>query len=660
MSGTSARHVGEFWRQEVIMGGNGKACRRIGGFRGVARVLALGALLAIVPALASAATVPPNGTKLTTQTEILADKRIAPMLSEQSAAQLEALAGRYRDIIADGGFPKVPNGTYKKGKQGKGVGALNRRLYMEGYLRVEGTQGEYAELYTSATEEGVRRYQRNHGLEVSGKIDGPTLKMLNVPAELRLRTIEANIERLRTYSADLGSRYLVVNVPSQQIEAVSGGYVYSRHNAVVGREDRPTPVVATALSDVIFNPYWNAPASIVERDLIPKLLSDRDVLEDMNIKVFQGFGGPEIDPRTVNWRTAIADDYHFRQEPGEGNAMATAKINFPSPFGIYLHDTPDKVYFTTNHRLYSSGCVRVDKVAILLDWILNGQDGLGSAEISAYAETLENREVKLLEPPQLRVTYLTAWPVGNTVAFRPDVYDLDGTGFVMGQPMPVGELSDDGQRFVLKPVPRKPSAVDADEFQGFTLFGSRRNRNSSPTLLDASGKPRKPSLFGGLYEEQSYAGGRNTGLGAKKTVAPAVAVKKTAVEKKPKTVTSKKDKPGLFDWDAYRKSQKKTATTTKKKPAVKKEAAKKAAVEEKKVASTTKKATDAKAAEAKAAAKKATDTEVASKKPAAPKKETDKKLDCKPGTDGKLPKGCPPAVVAEKKKPKPEDAAAAN
>ena len=639
------------------MGDRGMLSRLGKLFSVYASAVALGAMLAFASVPTNAATVPPNNTKLTTQTELLVNKKVLPMLTEQSAGQLESLAQRYRDVVANGGFPKVPNGNYKKGKQHKSIAILNRRLYLEGYLRVEATQGEYEQLYTSATEEAVRRYQRNMGLEPSGKIDTATLKQLNVTAAQRLRTIEANIERLRTYATDLGNRYLVVNVPSQQIEAVSGGYVYSRHNAVVGREDRPTPVVATALSDVIFNPYWNAPASIVERDLIPKLLSDRNVLEEMNIKVFQGYGGPEVDPRKINWRKAVPDDYHFRQEPGEGNAMATAKINFSSPFGIYLHDTPDKVYFTTNHRLYSSGCVRVDKVAILLDWILNGQDGIGAPEIAAYAETLENREVKLIESPQLRVTYLTAWPAGNTVAFRNDVYDLDNSGFIVGQPMPVGELSDDGQRFVLKPIPRQPSAVDEDEFGGFFLFSRHRNKQNEfvdTVNADGTATPRKRrTFFGGLYDED---------LGSANA-----AKKKTTAAAQPATTKKKlkksKDTPGLFDWDAYRKGEKSASTTTKKKkPAVTKEAAKKVddtkAVAKKPAVQDAKKKPECKPGADGKLPKDCPAGEAATTKPAG--QDAKKKPECKPGADGKVSKDCPVEEAAANKKPKPAADTAAN
>jgi murein L,D-transpeptidase YcbB/YkuD len=170
----------------------------------------------------------------------------------------------------------------------------------------------------------------------------------------------------------------------------------------------------TAISDINFNPYWNAPPSIIERDIIPKIVGgNSSFLQKMNMKVFDGVGGPEIDPNSVNWRRAVADNYQFRQEPGGENAMATAKINFSSPFGNYLHDTPEQHLFEGNGRFFSSGCVRVQKVAILLNWILNGQDGFNPGRIEDLAQSLERLDVKIANPPQLRVAYLTAWPTAG-------------------------------------------------------------------------------------------------------------------------------------------------------------------------------------------------------------------------------------------------------
>ena len=567
--------------------------------------------------------------KVYTKTEIVAGQNIAPMLSPSSASQMEAILSRYQSIVASGGFPKVPNGSYKKGSKGAGVAALNQRLFQDGYLRAEATQGEFASLFTTATQEAVVRFQRNMGLNPTGKIDGATLAQLNVPAERRLRTIQVNIGRLKTYEENLGDRYLVVNVPSQQLETVQGGKVYSRHNVIVGRPERPTPVVMTALDNVAFNPYWNAPVSIVEKDIIPKLQAGTGIIEELNIKVFDGYGGPEIDPKTVDWDNVAPDKYFFREEPGPKSAMATAKINFPSPFGIYLHDTPDKQLFASSTRYYSSGCVRVENMPQLVEWVLNGQEGIGAPQIAALAETLEQKVVTLVAPPQLRVAYLTAWPVGNTVAFRNDIYDLDSSGYVTGQPMPVGELSDDGLRYILKPVPRKASAVDEAEAEGFSIFSSSKKVKKKPgaTTSDAS-----TGIFG---KPKASATTTTTDAASKPAQTTSTASSSGKAKAKPK-----KDFAGLFDWEAYRKKQgSKSAATTKKSPAKKKIVP----------AAATATATPTPTLKPTAKTAIASAQPADSKKPVLPKPVAKPKAaaaTCKPDASGKLPAGCAPAATA--------------
>jgi len=150
------------------------------------------------------------------------------------------------------------------------------------------------------------------------------------------------------------------------------------------------------------------------------------------------------------------------------------KINFLSPFGIYLHDTPTKSLFTTGARYLSSGCVRVEQVSTLINWILNGQDGWNPGRIEQVKANEERLDVKVTNPPQVRTVYLTSWVNGaGQVNFRPDVYDLDGTGFIVGQPLAPGELSDDGQRYVLKAKVYQVEDVP-DQPEAFSFFGSHR------------------------------------------------------------------------------------------------------------------------------------------------------------------------------------------
>jgi L,D-transpeptidase YcbB len=502
-----------------------------------------------------------SGGAATTKTEILAGQNVAPMLSASASGALLAAETRYQAIVNGGGWPKIPKGVLKKSSEGDAVAALNKRLFMEGYLRKEGAEGEFLPVFTAATEEALIRFQRNHGLAATGFVDGATLAALNVPAEQRLRTIRANIPRLEIYARDLSARYLVVNIPAQQVEAVSNGAVYARHNAVVGKPDRPTPVVMTPLAKIKFNPYWNAPASIIERDIIPRIQKGGTrVLRDMDITVFQGVGGPEVDPDTVDWDYAIADDFHFRQEPGPKNAMATAKIEFESPFGIYLHDTPEKRLFGVGQRFFSSGCVRIEQMPVLVNWVLNGQQGYNQSRIASLADSLERVDVDLAAPPQLRVAYLTAWPVGATVAFRKDVYDLDSTGFTIGQPMPVGESSPDGLRYTLKPIPRLVAQSDGDG--GFFSFGkSRKGKAKGGSLFDFGGDT-EDGFARPKDETKSVILGFNAP--GKREAAKKAEVKKTA---KPAGKKDDETKSVIRGFNDGKKTKKTKTPKVKKKPA---------------------------------------------------------------------------------------------
>jgi hypothetical protein len=347
-------------------------------------------------------------------------------------------------------------------------------------------------------------------------------------------------------------------------------------------------------------------------------------MREMNMKVFDGVGGPEIDPDDVNWRRVRVDDYHFRQEPGGSNAMATAKIEFKSPFGIYLHDTPEPHLFKTGERFYSSGCVRVDGVAIMIEWILQGQDGLDNARIAQLAESKERLDTTIVNPPQLRVAYLTAWPAKNGVAaFRPDVYQLDSSGFVVGQPLPVGEKID-GQRFVLKPIPRLQQDIDTDDGFGFaSLFGGG-GKSKKDSLFSASDAKAKKQAERKKLEQQKLAkqkADEKARLAKKKADEKAKLAKKKADEKAKLAKQKEKNKAKLA------KSDPKNASKAKK--VVKKDSAQAAA----------------KKADTKTAA--TTSKKDAAGKPAQAKTAAAKPANCKPGSDGKVPAGCP-AIPAKK------------
>ena len=236
-------------------------------------------------------------------------------------------------------------------------------------------------------------FQYNHGALPTGHLDERTRQDMNISAEARLYQLKDNAPRITEHMRDLGPRYVAVNIPAAQLESVELGQLYSRHNVVVGKLDRPTPSLKSRVSDILFNPTWSSPASIVAKDIIPKMMQDAHYLQGMGIHVYDGVRGPEIDPASVDWQQTPPDRFVFVQDPGDHNALGNVKINFPNKFMVYMHDTPHRELFATNDRWESSGCVRVDKVKNLITWIMNGQDGYEEANFEPIIASRETQQV---------------------------------------------------------------------------------------------------------------------------------------------------------------------------------------------------------------------------------------------------------------------------
>ena len=376
--------------------------------------------------------------KLATKTEILAGQNQAPMLTLGSLQALNAAIDQYREIAAGGGWPDLPPGKYDAKSKPALIHLLRERLVREGFLDFETLSSPDSEKWDTGLIAAIKSFQYNHGALPTGHMDERTRLDMNIAAEARLYTLQENAPRIAEHVKDLGPRYVAVNIPAAQLETVELGQLYSRHNVVVGKLDRPTPSLKSHVSDIVFNPTWSAPASIVEKDIIPKMLADPGYLQQMDIHIYDGVNGPEIDATQVDWRQTAPDRFVFVQNPGERNALANVKVNFPNKFMVYMHDTPHRELFATNDRFESSGCVRVDQVKKLITWIMDGQYGYEEANFEPIIQSRRTQQLKVANAPDVRFMYLPAWATEDgRVNFRPDVYKLDGKGFVLGQPEPL-------------------------------------------------------------------------------------------------------------------------------------------------------------------------------------------------------------------------------
>ena len=328
-------------------------------------------------------------------------KASLPTLSPATVQHTEQAIAQFESIVAKGGWPEVvQSDRLRLGSRHPAVTALRQRLTISGDLDANAGGSD---IYDSYVEAGVRRFQARHGITIDGVVRGETGKALNVPAAVRLAQLRTNLTRLRSMSGNLGPRHVVANIPAARIEAIEGGVAVSRHTAVVGKPDRPSPDINSRVIEINFNPFWTVPASIVRKDLIPKMQAEPDYLVKNHIRIFDQRGG-ELTPAAVNWYSEEATNYMFKQDPGDCS-LGSLRINRRSD--VYMrHAAQEPV--RRGHALHSSGCVRVQGVRELVNWLLVETLGWSRQEIDQVIvgrpQGCQGRK-----PVPLYWVYVTAW-----------------------------------------------------------------------------------------------------------------------------------------------------------------------------------------------------------------------------------------------------------
>lgn len=350
-----------------------------------------------------------------------------PVLSPQTVADIQNAIVQYTDIASRGGWPLVPgNARLQIGVNDPAVQYLRKRLMISGDLPQEAGLSTAFDTYVDAA---LKRFQARHGLPADGVMGQFTYAAMNVDVNTRLGQLQTNLQRLAPLANDTTQeqRFVMVNIPAARIEAVEGGSVIQRHTAVVGKIDRQTPLLNSKIHEVILNPYWTAPKSIIQKDIIPLMRKDPEYLTKNKIRLYDQ-SGQEVPPESVDWNTDDAVKLMFRQDPGKINAMSSTKINFHNPYAVYMHDTPQKSYFNKLMRFNSSGCVRVQNVRDLDVWLLKNTPGWDRQNIEATIKSGVNTPIQLADPVPLHFVYISAWSTGDgVVQFRDDIYKMDGS-----------------------------------------------------------------------------------------------------------------------------------------------------------------------------------------------------------------------------------------
>ncbi|CEJ65032.1 MULTISPECIES: L,D-transpeptidase [Citrobacter] len=333
--------------------------------------------------------------------------------------------------------------TLRPGEWSNDIPALREILRRTGMLNagVSTSAKEGRSAYDRELVDAVKRFQTWQGLGADGTIGPATRDWLNVTPAQRAGVLALNIQRLRLLPSDL-STGIMVNIPAYSLVYYQNGNQVLASRVIVGRPDRKTPMMSSALNNVVVNPPWNVPPTLARKDILPKLWNDPGYLERHGYTVMRGWNSKEtIDPWQVDWATITASNlpFRFQQAPGARNSLGRYKFNMPSSDAIYLHDTPNHNLFQKDTRALSSGCVRVNKASELANMLLQDA-GWNDTRISDALKQGDTRYVNIRQNIPVNLYYLTAF-VGSDgrTQYRTDIYNYDQTARSSAQIMSKAE-----------------------------------------------------------------------------------------------------------------------------------------------------------------------------------------------------------------------------
>jgi len=342
----------------------------------------------------------------------------------------QALA-RYVQLAREDDSEKLPTPPkpIDPGQTYAGVPRLVRLLTLVGDLP-PGTQPHDSQIYDATLAEGVKRFQRRHGLDDDGRIGPATINQLNVPLSDRVRQLQLTLERWRWLPTEFSAPPIIVNIPDFRLRALNqNNKVALEMRVVVGKAmSTQTPVFTRDMTFIVLRPYWNVPPGILRRSTIPAIKRDRNYVAKQNFEITRLDGkvvtsGPVSDDVLAQLQ---AGKLAIRQKPGPNNALGLVKLMFPNEYSVYLHSTPSTELFWQSRRDFSAGCIRVEKPAELTTWVLRNNPGWTLDRVQQGMQSgKDNVTVTLPRVVPVFIVYGTAIAYENEVHFYDDIYGHD-------------------------------------------------------------------------------------------------------------------------------------------------------------------------------------------------------------------------------------------
>lgn len=318
-------------------------------------------------------------------------------------ASLKKSLELYYTLAKSGGWPVITSikAALKIGVAQPAIAGIKKRLQ----LTLDMPGQDTSTVFNDTLELAVKKFQHRYGYKEDGIVSAQLIKDMNVPATTRLMQILINMDRMRWMPQKPAGNLIVVNIPEFILHLYDGKTKVFDMVVVVGRVGNNTTMFNGDLSQIVFSPYWNVPASIIKSEIMPAIARNPRYLASKNMEQI---------------------GQNIRQKPGPGNALGKVKFIFPNNFNIYFHDTPSKSLFEQDKRAFSHGCIRLKEPKKMAEWLLRNDATWTSSKIDSAMNQTKEKYVKLKNPIPVFIIYYTAWVDDDgQLNFRDDVYKHD-------------------------------------------------------------------------------------------------------------------------------------------------------------------------------------------------------------------------------------------
>lgn len=302
---------------------------------------------------------------------------------------------------------------------------LQKRLFEGGFIATDSIPADSVHLSNA-----LKKFQEKKGLEADGKIGSQTLRELNTTDKERFVRIAITMDRFKMLPKEMPKQYIWVNLPAYSLQVWDSNTIKFTSRIVCGKPATRSPVLTSAIAELITYPKWTIPSSIVEKEVLPGVKKNPNYFRKKGYGVYDSKGN-EINPDSVDWQKFNRTiPYHVIQGSGDANALGVLKFNFNNKYAVYLHDTNERYLFGRNDRAMSHGCIRVQAWQQLADYVLVRDDGDGKAflridSMQRWLKKKEKHSIWVKNKLPLFIRYYTCEGKDGNIVFYSDIYGED-------------------------------------------------------------------------------------------------------------------------------------------------------------------------------------------------------------------------------------------